>query len=243
MMTRRPGADRRQSAAVLRSSDPFKRFAFDLAWRPNDAVIGTGPDAGLIVSWPSYIGALTLAPGGTKKSAPTADAALNNQLSIASAGGVGYSAALATPTNLTLVSVGRWAAASSGLICTTVGGTVNTGCAHFYQSGAGFASRKAGLATVTDATVIATQAIVVLSEFTPAGVTHYVNAKTGATVAGAGALAGDQFRAFDISSAGVFGLVGALSLAGIKAGLLANAAERAYLLDSFGATYGRAIAA
>lgn len=219
-------------------ADPGERFSFDYAMKVDDAVV----NAAVVDSFPPYIGSAVLLPGGAKKAEPAADAALGGQLSVASAAGVGYLVAYATPTTLTMVSIGRWAAASSGLACTTVGGAVNTGCSQFYQAGVGFSSRKAGLATVTDATVAATQSAVVVSVYSASGVTHYVSKKTGATQAGAGALAGDQLRVMDISSAGTFGLVGALSRVLIKHDALSTA-DINYTLDYYGALYGVSIGA
>jgi hypothetical protein len=216
-------------------ADPALRYA-TYAWRPSDAVV----NAGVIDSWPAYVGTATLLPGGAKKNQPAADALLNNQVAVPSASGVGYSVAMAAPTEQTFVFAGRYDTNSSGFMAHTVAGAVNSGQSLFYQSGVGVSARcLAATATVNPGAIASFVAVAI---FRPTGATLYLNSYTPVTASGGPtALAGDSFRLFDISSAGVFPMNGAVRQPFVTNRAFTNA-EAAYALATLGAEIGVTIA-
>lgn len=236
-MSRRNGG-RNRRAPPARSLDPFASLGALYAWRANDAV----DNGSVTTSIPNYIGATKTLPrqGSAGQAIKAASANLGGQLAITMSGpGEGYGNVSlwgAAPTDVTIVSVARIAATTVGLSSITVAGAVNSGMSQLDI--AGTKSRK--VATDASTAVTLPASVVWISVFTAEGISSYVNSKTAATAATAGALAGTMFHLGVLDSGTTFVFDGQWATTAIWNRAL-SAAEAALVLDRLGAKYGIAI--
>ncbi len=232
-----PGRIAAASRPAALPAEPAARYGALVAWRADDSVV----NAGVVDSIPSYFGlSAPLLPGGTKKSAPVANANLNNKMAVPSAGGVGYAASLTVPAACTVVHVWRYAAGNAAAFAFTVGGVLNTAQSQLKASNALFTrAMSPAFENATTGIVDAALSAVSGGQYVVGSkVAGFHNSKTNQlSTNNITAITGDQFRIMDLDSSGTFGLSGAWARTIIYPSIL-TAGQLGYVLDWLGAEYG-----
>jgi hypothetical protein len=228
-------------ALDLSATDPFVALNADRAWRADDAV----DNGSVTTSLPNYVGSLlSLSAQGTGQAKKAVASALGGRLAIscATTAGLGaygnVDAFAAMPASFSVATVVRFASNSRGAMAVTVGGTINTGVSQIQT--ASTASVKVASSATSAGGAPASRVIV--SVFTAAGITSYVNSLTPATASVAGALVGTRLHICGIASSEVFVLDGLWATTGYWARAL-SAIDAAFVLTQLGRRYGVSISA
>lgn len=234
--TRRPNRNAFFRPSQQVSSDPFIALGARLAWRADDAI----DNGSTTTSIPGYIGGVTLPTQTGGQAIKAASPAFGGRYTITFTGGTGYGNVEiwpATPANATIVTVGRSNTHSTGLCAVTVTGSVNTGFDQRSVSGAVLGSTK--VATVGSQFGISHGVnTIMVSVFTAAGATTYVNSKVPTTGSFGAALTGSHFHIGALSTNNVWPLVGEWAATAIWDRALTQG-EVAYLLEALAVSYGQ----
>ncbi len=188
-------------------ANPAQIFGASNAWRAAD----TTNNGSVTVSWPPYIGGVTLTRTGTGQAIKATVPQLGSAMGVAFngvAGAGGYTGTLAAAAAMTFVTVARLTAASSATCSHTVGGVANTGAAQFHFGGL-MTSRKVLTADAKSLPDVPSNLITV-SRLNAAGVAHSCNSTATTTAALASALVGDTFYLGCLDSAGLFTSTGSI---------------------------------
>ncbi len=200
-------------------------------------------DAGVVDSWPSYVGSLTLLPDGTKRSRSNAYASLNNQPAIDGNGG-GYTAAHSAPSAYTVIAVWRVGAAGStqSLFCHTAAGAVNTGQAVFKLGGGLFYHRTVA-GDINPGVTPNDTSVVTAHTFANGQATSLrINSTTKATGATTISNIGDTLTLFALNNANANSMTGGAIARWVLFPSVLSDSDIASAMNSYGAIYGITIA-